>query len=108
MGELLSIVYKPRSALSDAAGYARTPVPEARLVVGHGIDGDAKGGNPNRHLNIIAVETVHALGGEGFRTSPGQMGEQLILSSIDVDALPAGTRLQIGASARVELTEPRT
>jgi MOSC domain-containing protein YiiM len=108
MGQLLSIVYKPRDAVSDVAGYARPPLPEARLIVGHGIDGDAKGGSPNRHLNIMAAETVHALQGEGFRASPGQLGEQLILSGIDVDALPVGTRLQIGASACVELTEPRT
>jgi MOSC domain-containing protein YiiM len=108
MGELVSIVYKPQDAVSDAAGYARTPLREARLVVGHGIDGDLKGGCPKRHLNIMAAETLQGLASEGFGASPGQLGEQLILSGIAVDALPPGARLQIGTSARVELTEPRT
>jgi len=108
MGELVSIVYKPQDAVSDAAGYGRTPLREARLVVGHGIDGDAKGGSPKRHLNLMAAEAVQTLADEGFCASPGQLGEQLILSGVAVDALPMGTRLQIGPSACVELTEPRT
>ena len=36
------------------------------------------------------------------------MGEQRILTSLEVDRLACGTRLQIGEQACVELTEPHT
>ena len=109
MGELSSIVYKPHDAAGTADGYTRLPLREARLVVGQGIDGDAKGsGSPGRQLNIMTLETVQQLGEEGFRADAGEMGEQLIVTQLDVNALSIGTRLQIGAAACVELTEPRT
>ena len=108
MGSLSSIVYKPHDAEASGDSYTRLPMQEARLVVGRGIDGDAKGSNPARQLNIMTLETMQQLGVEGFGTDAGQMGEQLIVTEIEVNALPIGTRLQIGASACVELTEPRT
>ncbi|HZP82345.1 MAG TPA: MOSC domain-containing protein [Chthonomonadaceae bacterium] len=108
MSRLVSIVYKPQDAPPSEDGYTRVPLQEARLVAGYGIEGDAKGGHPERHLNIMSAETVQTLGGEGFRTSPGQLGEQLLLSGVAVDSLPFGTRLQIGEAACVELREPRT
>ncbi|MCW3100834.1 MAG: hypothetical protein JWL77_6452 [Chthonomonadaceae bacterium] len=108
MGELVSIVYKPQDAPSREGSYTRLPLQEARLVVGKGIEGDLKGTNEARQLNIMAVSAVMDLAGEGFRADPGSLGEQLLLSDIDIDSLPAGTRLRIGQSACVEITEPRT
>lgn len=107
MGEVASIVYKPLNATPAEEAYTRIPLQEAQLVVEHGIDGDAKGGK-NRQLNIMSAETVQVLAQEGFHAEPGQLGEQILIAGLDVDALPVGTRLQLGASACVELTEPRT
>jgi MOSC domain-containing protein YiiM len=56
----------------------------------------------------MCAETIQTLADEGFCASPGQLGEQLILSGVAVDTLPPGARLQIGTSACVEFTEPRT
>jgi MOSC domain-containing protein YiiM len=108
MSELVSIVYKPKDARPSGEDYARVPLQQALLVVGHGIDGDAKGGVATRQLNIMSAHTLQALAGEGFRTAPGQMGEQLVLMGLEVDTLPHGTRLQIGAQACVELIAART
>lgn len=108
MSELVSIVYKPQEAGPPAEGYTRVPLQQARLVAGHGIEGDAKGGSGGRQLNIMAAESLQLLAREGFHTAPGQLGEQLILAGMAVDALPAGTRVQIGESACVEVVEPRT
>lgn len=108
MSKLASIVYKPQDALPSEEGYTRVPLQEARLVAGYGIEGDAKGGHPERHLNIMSAETVQTLGGEGFRTAPGQLGEQLLLAGLVVDDLLPGTHLQIGETARVEIVRPRT
>ncbi len=108
MGKLVSIVYKPNGAAPAESGYARAPLSQAQLVAGYGIEGDAKGGSQSRHLNVMSVETMQTLGSEGFRIEPGQMGEQLIFAGLDVNALPVGSRIQIGAEACIELTEPRT
>lgn len=107
MSELVSIVYKPQDAAPSEEAYTRIPLQQAQLVAGHGIEGDTKGGG-TRHLNLMSAQALQELSGEGFRTAPGQMGEQLILSGVELDTLPAGTRLQIGDEACVELTEPRT
>lgn len=108
MSQLISIVYKPKSAQPEGGAYTRVPITHAVLVAGHGIEGDEKGGSGNRHLNIMSAHTMQDLTVEGFQTCPGRMGEQLIVGDLDVNALPPGTRLQIGEQSIVELTEPRT
>jgi MOSC domain-containing protein YiiM len=108
MSELVSIVYKPKEAAASAEGYTRVPLQQARLIAGHGVEGDAKGGSGGRQLNIMAAESLRTLAREGFHTAPGQLGEQLIIAGFAVDALPIGARFQIGESATVEVVEPRT
>jgi hypothetical protein len=108
MGELVSIVYKPQDAPEADGTYTRLPLQEARLVVGRGIEGDLKGSSAARQLNIMAAGTVANLATEGFSAAPGMMGEQLLVADVEIDSLPAGTRIQIGASACIEVTEPRT
>lgn len=107
MGELVSIVYKPHDATPTPEGYTRLPLQSAHLLADCGIDGDTKGGG-FRHLNIMSAETVASLSHEGFHAAPGQLGEQLIVAGLPIDLLPAGTLLQIGATAQVEVVEPRT
>src|SRR5690349_11473602 len=107
MAELISIVYKPKNVEAAPDGYTRVPLDSARLVAGYGIEGDAKGGG-NRNLNIMCSESMESLAKEGWKAVPGQLGEQLVLTGIDVDGLPPGTRLKIGGQASVVFTEPRT
>jgi MOSC domain-containing protein YiiM len=108
MSELVSIVYKPKDAAASAEGYLRVSLQQAQLIAGYGTEGDAKGGHPGRHLNIMSAESLRTLAGEGFHTAPGQLGEQLVIAGLAVDSLPGGTRVQIGESACVEIVEPRT
>jgi MOSC domain-containing protein YiiM len=107
MSELVSIVYKPKKAEAKEAGYTRVPLQETLLIADYGIEGDAKGGG-KRQLNVMSAGVVQDLAVEGFLAEPGQLGEQLIVGGLDVDALPLGTRIRIGVEACVELTEPRT
>lgn len=108
MGRLTEIVMRPKGAPCSETGYTRVPLSEAQLVEGYGIQGDAKGGAEMRNLNIMSAETLQRLATEGFVTEPGRMGEQLAVSGVDIDALPAGARLQIGDAACIEITKPRT
>lgn len=109
MPTLKSIVYKPKTAPdSHQTGvYLRVPLPEAKLVEGYGIEGDRKGGNPKRNLNIMDSVTLAELGREGYPTTPGALGENLILDGIDLRGLPEGASLQIGAEAVITLLKLR-
>jgi len=109
MISVTSIVYKPEGTASDPGDhYLRIPLDSANLVNGYGIEGDRKGGNPKRNLNIMSYETLEALREEGFSTSPGQMGEQIVIRGLDVGKLAVGDRLQIGEAAIVEVVNHRT
>jgi MOSC domain-containing protein YiiM len=108
MTQIASIVYKPQNQPEPEDGYLRLDLDEAMLVAGYGIEGDAKGGHPDRNLNIMSYETLTNLRTQGFYTEPGQMGEQIVIHQLDVDNLPSGTRLQLGAEAVIEVLKPRT
>jgi len=109
MIRVASIVYKPEGSLPDLENrYLRTPLESASLIVGRGIDGDRKGGNPKRNLNIMSYQTLQALQEEGYSTSPGQMGEQIVIQGLDVGKLASGDRLNIGDEAIVEVISHRT
>jgi MOSC domain-containing protein YiiM len=90
-----------------------------RLIEGIGIEGDAHAGTTVKHRsraakdptlpNLRQVHLMHAelfgeLGEKGFTVSPGQIGENITTSGLDLLALPLGTRLQLGDAAVVELT----
>ncbi len=108
MAEIYSLVYKPKDE-NAADHYTRLPLESVRLVVGHGIEGDLNGkGSPNRGLNVMSYETLEQLAAEGFKTKPGEMGEQITLRGLEVSALEEGARVQLGDQAVIEVVKPRT
>jgi MOSC domain-containing protein YiiM len=108
MPHIASIVYSPAHDFEQPADhYLRVPVSFAELVAGHGIDGDRKGSNPDRGLNVMSAEILAGLAKEGFQTGPGQMGEQIVIAGLDFSALAEGTRLQLG-EATIEFIRNRT
>lgn len=108
MAQIASIVYTPKgSPTFTPEYYVRVPLQEAALVIDHGIDGDRKGGNPNRQLNIMSRSTVDALRGMGLKTAPGELGEQIVIDGFDVADLNPGDRVQLG-DAVIEVVSFRT
>ena len=110
MSMIHSIVYQPGpSEHTPPYHYNRVPIDCANLIAGHGIEGDYKAGhNPNRHVNIMSLEALRTLAQEGWKVAPGQLGEQITVSGLDVAALPPGTRISLGESAIVEVQKQRT
>lgn len=107
-GEIVSIVHKPADIDPRPPDhYARAPLQAATLEAGRGIVTDRKS-RPERELNLMALETLEQLRAEGYRTAPGQMGEQIVVSGIAIDRLAAGTRLRLGTAAIIEVVKPRT
>jgi MOSC domain-containing protein YiiM len=106
---VVSIVYTPRDLemRRPQDHYARVVSERVQLAEFEGIVGDTKGGTGQRQLNIMAAETLAELRAEGFKTEPGQMGEQIVVAGIDLAAVTVGSRWRIGAAV-VEVTLPRT
>jgi len=87
-----------------------------RLVEGLGVEGDVHAGATVKHRsrvrrdptqpNLRQVHLIHAelheeLAGQGFGVRPGEMGENVTTSGVELLALPAGTRLRLGPEAVV-------
>ena len=89
------------------------------LLAGLGVEGDAHLGTTVKHRSRVArdptqpnlrqVHLIHAelldeLKQAGFEIAPGQMGENITTRGLGLLSLPTGTRLQLGATAIVEVT----
>ncbi|HZF84140.1 MAG TPA: MOSC domain-containing protein [Burkholderiaceae bacterium] len=104
---------------SPTHGFSKQAQPVVRLQMGLGVAGDAHAGmtvqhrsrvarNPSqpnlRQVHLLHVELFDMLAERGFAVRPGDLGENITTRGIDLLALPAGTRLRLGAAAEVELT----
>ena len=100
-------------------GFSKAVQSGIRLLAGLGVEGDAHLGAtvqhrsrvkkdpsaPNlRQVHLIHSELFDELRAAGFAVEPGELGENITTRGIDLLGLPAGTRLQVGGSAIVELT----
>ena len=111
MAQIYSIVYQPQDMKygEHVGDYNRVPLQQARLQEGFGIQGDQKGGhNSNRQLNLLSYEWLQSIQPLGYRTEPGQFGEQLIVRGLNFDNLKGGDRLQLGREACIEIVKGRT
>lgn len=108
-------------AVSLRAGhhFSKTPALSIHLREGLGVDGDGHLGatvqhrsrvrkdptQPNlRQVHLIHAELFDELGAKGFVVHPGELGENITTSGLDLLALPTGARLHLGTSAIVEIT----
>src|SRR3979490_2898063 len=106
-------------SLRSGHHFSKTPGLCIRLLTGLGVDGDGHMGATVKHRsdvrkapalpNLRQVHLIHAelfceLRGRGFVIRPGELGENITTSGIDLLSLPAATRLHLGSIAVVEST----
>lgn len=96
-GRVLGIFLQP------AQRTAPQPVPAARALVEHGLDGDVHGKKRAGDRRQVLIVDVASLQHFGLR--PGDLREQIDVDFPALEGLPAGTRLQINA-VTFELTGP--
>ncbi len=90
-GTLLSI------NISTARGQKKKPVPQAAIIEGKGIEGDAHFGcDPIKQISLLAYESHLYMHAKGLITTPGDFAENLTTEGISVHTLPVGTRITIG------------
>ncbi len=104
MPHVVSLAYKPADIeRRPAERFARVAAERLTLRAGHGIVGDVKGRTDSRQLNVLLAETVEQLHTEGFRTLPGELGEQVVIAGLTAEVAVPGARLRVGESAVIEL-----
>lgn len=104
---------------SQTHSFSENTETHIELLQGEGIIGDAHCGKFVKHrsrvkkdptqLNLRQVHLIHSelfseLQENGFKISPGQMGENITTENIDLLALPRNTILNIGEKASIQIT----
>lgn len=109
------------TAVSSNGGYSFTKPNRAgiRLLAGLGVEGDVHAGVTVKHRSRVArdptqpnLRQVHLIHQElfaevaeaGFQVAPGELGENITTSGLDLLVLPVGTLLHLGDEAVVEVT----
>jgi MOSC domain-containing protein YiiM len=92
-------------SVSDRKGVVKHNVTEARLVVEHGLAGDAHAEGGKRQVSLLALESIEKMRAAGADVKPGDFAENITTRGIAVDALPIGTHLKIGDEAELAVTQ---
>ena len=103
---------------SPTHSFSKSPQSHIHLLAGLGIAGDAHLGTtvqhrsriaqdptqPNLRQVLIACELFTELAPQGFAVTPGELGENITTSGLDLLTLPRGTLLHLGPEALIEMT----
>lgn len=92
--------------LSENKGVRKSPVPEARVIEGRGIEGDAHASEKwHRQVSLLALESIRKMQRMGLDVGPGDFAENITTEGIDLMGLPVGTRLAIGGAVEAEVSQ---
>jgi MOSC domain-containing protein YiiM len=92
-------------AVSKNKGTRKVPVEEAYLLQDHGIEGDAHAGAWHRQVSFLAAESIEKACTDGLDVTFGDFAENIATSGITWESLRVGTRVRLGDSALVEITQ---
>lgn len=90
---------------SPGKGERKKDVGCGRLVENYGLEGDGHGGDWHRQVSLLAMESIDKMKAAGLDVGPGDFAENLTTRGIDLCHLPIGTRLKVGETALLEVTQ---
>ena len=90
--------------ISEKKGTRKIEVPSIKVVINHGIVGDAHAGNWHRQISLLAKESIDKLSDLGVTLTPGIFAENIVTEGIELVSLAVGTRLKVGNSL-LEVTQ---
>ncbi|MFZ0450938.1 MAG: MOSC domain-containing protein [Desulfatiglandaceae bacterium] len=92
-------------AISKKKGTPKTGVEAAELIVDHGLRGDAHAGPWHRQVSFLAAESIEKAHDRGLDVGFGDFAENIATRGINWLEVPIGTRVNLGDSAVVEITQ---
>lgn len=92
-------------SVSKKKGTRKVRIEEATLVRNHGLEGDAHAGTWHRQVSFLASESIEEARSQGLDVTFGDFAENIATQGIDWLEVPLGTRVRVGDSAFVEITQ---
>ncbi|MDR1376199.1 MAG: MOSC domain-containing protein [Synergistaceae bacterium] len=91
--------------ISDVRGVKKDEVSDrVRILEKYGLENDAHGGNWHRQISLLSYEKIREFNERGGGAGNGDFGENLVVSGLDLQTLPVGTRLRVN-DALLEVTQ---
>lgn len=91
--------------ISDRKGVVKKAVSQVELQAQWGIKSDAHAGKWHRQVSLLAGESIDQVREILPELEQGAFAENIITRGLDLAALPLGSRLRIGATAELEITQ---
>ncbi|MFA4888133.1 MAG: MOSC domain-containing protein [Candidatus Omnitrophota bacterium] len=104
-GKIFSINY------SKVKGVSKTPIKQALLIEGFGLDKDAHAGGGLRQVSLLSIESIRKqkecakVKKTGLLLEPGDFAENITTEGVELSALKVGDRLRLGQSAIIEISK---
>ena len=92
-------------SVSDRKGVVKHNVASARLLVEHGLEGDAHAEGGIRQVSLLSLQSIDKMVAMGAKVKPGDFAENLTVDGLEVMTLPVGTRLRVGNEVLLEITQ---
>ena len=91
--------------ISESTGTRKKPVDGCTLILDRGVDGDAHAGDWHRQVSLLAQESIDKMVAAGLDVGSGDFAENFTTHGIDLLELPIGTRVAVGSSAVLEISQ---
>ncbi len=92
-------------SVSENKGTKKKNVESVELKEDFGMIGDVHAGTRKRQVSLLAVESIDKMRAKGVNVSSGDFAENITTSGIDLVALDVGSRIRIGESVVLEITQ---
>ncbi len=92
-------------SVSKKRGTKKANVTEAELKTDFGIVGDAHADNWHRQISLLAIESIDKMIAKGADVVAGDFAENITTRGIDLNSLSLGSKLKLGETAEVEITQ---
>lgn len=92
--------------ISKEKGTRKDAVSRGDLREDYGLVGDAHAeSGSHRQVSLLARESIEKMRRRGFEVGPGDFAENLTCQGISLVALPVGTRVAVGDSVVLEISQ---
>ena len=92
-------------ATSRKKGTRKTTLDSVTVKKDFGIEGDAHSGPWHRQVSFLSSESIQEAKDKGLDVTFGDFAENFATEGIDWKQVPVGTRVKLGGSTLVEITQ---
>lgn len=91
--------------ISEDKGTKKANIQSCALLKDFGLKGDAHGGPWHRQVSLLANESIEKMRAIGLNVGYGDFAENITTEGIDLVHLPIGTKIRIGNSVILRVTQ---